>query len=260
MAPNANLAFGIIIPLISLHFLLVLPFLITLNRSSLFLISFTQAFILIAKINSALKYMAETKFINRQEWHTANGTKTPPEPIAIIGMAMRLPGGIHTASDLWKLLVEKRDTRCRVPADRYNIDAFYSKSGRVGTVKSQFGNFLAESDNLQYMDTSFFTMAQAEVEGLDPQQRMLLEVVYECLENGGQTSWRGANIGVYVGVWGGVWKSFRCRLTVSLTIIRIGSTCMQRTFKHPGGMISPGAMILPFPIVAATNLTSEALH
>src|SRR5271154_6968118 len=90
----------------------------------------------------------------------ANGSKMLSEPIAIIGMAMRLPGGIHTGTDLWQLLVEKRDTRCRVPADRYNIDAFYSKSGRVGTVKMQYGHFLAENDNLQHIDTSFFTMTQ----------------------------------------------------------------------------------------------------
>lgn len=152
--------------------------------------------------------MAEIDSINGQDVHAANGAKTPPEPIAIIGMAMRLPGGIHTASDLWKLLVEKRDTRCRIPADRYNIDAFYSKSGRAGTVNMQYGYFLAESDNLQHMDTSFFMMIQAEVEAMDPQQRMLLEVVYECLENGGQTSWQGTDIGMYVGVWGGVCKIY----------------------------------------------------
>jgi acyl transferase domain-containing protein len=144
----------------------------------------------------------------------ANGAKMSPEPIAIIGMAMRLPGGIHTAYSLWQLLVEKRDTRCRVPADRYNVDAFYSKSGRVGTVKMQYGNFLAESDSLEHMDTSFFTMIQAEVEQLDPQQRMLLEVVYECLENGGQTSWRGTDIGMYVGVWGEVNISPRSLLVI----------------------------------------------
>jgi acyl transferase domain-containing protein len=142
--------------------------------------------------------------LNGRDAWAVNGAQMPPEPIAIIGMAMRLPGGIHTASDLWRMLIEKRDTRCLVPADRYNIDAFYSKSGRMGTVKMQYGHFLAEGDNLANMDTSFFTMIQAEVEKLDPQQRMLLEVVYECLENGGQTSWRGSDIGMYVGVFGEV--------------------------------------------------------
>ena len=150
--------------------------------------------------------MADENVIHGQKAWAASGRMMPAEPIAIIGMAMRLPGGIHTGSELWRLLVEKRDTRCRVPADRYNVDAFYSKSGRVGTVQTQYGYFLAKSDNLQHMDTSFFTMIQAEVEALDPQQRMLLEVVYECFENGGQTSWRGSDIGMFVGVWGEVCK------------------------------------------------------
>jgi acyl transferase domain-containing protein len=158
--------------------------------------------------------MAGQNGIKDHDARLVNGDEMPPEPIAIIGMAMRLPGGIRTASDFWKMLVEKRDTRCRVPADRYNIEAFYSKSGRVGTVKMQYGHFLAEADNLANMDTSFFTMIQTEVENLDPQQRMLLEVVYECLENGGQTSWRGSDIGMYVGVWGEV-----CQPPSSLLII-----------------------------------------
>jgi len=148
--------------------------------------------------------MGDINGMNDHNARVVNGVEMLPEPIAIVGMAMRLPGGIHTADSLWQLLIEKRDTRSRVPADRYNIDAFYSESGRLGTVKMQYGHFLAESDNLQHMDTSFFTMIQAEVEQLDPQQRMLLEVVYECLENGGQTAWRGTDIGMYVGVWGEV--------------------------------------------------------
>jgi acyl transferase domain-containing protein len=126
------------------------------------------------------------------------------EPLAIVGMGMRLPGGIHTAEDLWSLLVEKRSTRCEVPSDRFNISAFYSPSGRVGSVKMQHGHFLGATDDLQHFDASFFSMSKKEVEILDPQQRMLLEVVYECMQNAGQPNWRGGNIGCYVGVWGEV--------------------------------------------------------
>jgi acyl transferase domain-containing protein len=124
--------------------------------------------------------------------------------LAIVGMGMRLPGGIHTAEELWSLLVEKRSTRSKVPHDRFNISAFYSKSGRPGTIKSEYGYFLSESDNLRHLDTHMFPMVKKEVDVLDPQAKMLLEVVYECMESAGQTKWRGENIGCFVGVFGEV--------------------------------------------------------
>jgi acyl transferase domain-containing protein len=124
--------------------------------------------------------------------------------LAIVGMGLRLPGDIHSAESLWELLMQKKDTRCTIPADRYNIDGFYSPSSKPGYVGVQHGHFLSGNDGLQYMDTSFFKMSKAEVENLDPQQRMLLEVVWECMESSGQVGWRGDNIGCFVGVWGGV--------------------------------------------------------
>lgn len=144
--------------------------------------------------------------------HIANGIHkeeisngfSAPEPIAVVGMGMRLPGGIHTAEEFWQLLVEKRSTRCRVPSDRFDIDAFHDPAGKAGSIAFEYGHFLAECDNLEYLDTSFFSMSRKEVHKLDPQQRMILEVVHECMENAGQTDWRGKDIGVYVGVWGEV--------------------------------------------------------
>src|SRR4051794_18027135 len=90
------------------------------------------------------------------------------EPIAIVGMAMRLPGGINNSQLFWDLLINKKDSRSRIPADRYNIDAFYSKTTKKGTVKSQYGYFI--ENDLQQLDTSFFSMNKTEVERLDPQQ------------------------------------------------------------------------------------------
>lgn len=133
----------------------------------------------------------------------SDGLSTP-EPIAVVGMGMRLPGGIHNAEDFWQLLVEKRSTRCRVPSDRFDIDAFHDPTGKAGSVAFEYGHFLAESDSLEHLDTSFFSMSWKEVQVLDPQQRMILEVVHECMENAGQANWRGKDIGVYVGVWGEV--------------------------------------------------------
>lgn len=125
------------------------------------------------------------------------------EPVAIVGMAMRLPGGVHDADGLWDLLVNKRDGQCRVPSDRYNIDAFYGP-GKPGHVGTQYGYFLEDLD-LSHIDASFWSMTKQEAELMDPQQRLLLEVVHECLENGGQKNWRGKNIGTYVGTFGEDW-------------------------------------------------------
>ena len=134
---------------------------------------------------------------------TNGETYRPVEPVAIVGMAMRLPGGIHNAEAFWDLLVNKMSGRCRVPSDRYNIDAWYGpgKSGHVGT---HYGYFLEDLD-LAHIDASFWSVTKQEAELMDPQQRLLLEVVYECLENAGVKKWRGENIGCYVGTFGEDW-------------------------------------------------------
>jgi acyl transferase domain-containing protein len=65
-------------------------------------------------------------------------TQKPYEPVAIIGCAMRLPGHINDSEALWDLLINKRDGRCRVPSDRYNVEAFYGP-GKPGYVISEYG-------------------------------------------------------------------------------------------------------------------------
>lgn len=64
------------------------------------------------------------------------------EPVAIIGCAMRLPGGVHSGEAFWDLLANKMDGRCRVPEDRYNIDAYY-RPGKAGSVASQYGSVMS---------------------------------------------------------------------------------------------------------------------
>lgn len=138
---------------------------------------------------------------------TTTAQKPPLPPIAIVGMGLRLPGGVHSASSLWDLLINKRHGRCLVPASRYNVDAFYKPSKTTGSVASRYGYFLTgkeEGDDIDKFDASLFSMSKAEVDRMDPQQRLLLEVVWECMESGGQRDWRGGNIGCYVGVFGDV--------------------------------------------------------
>ncbi|KAI1776601.1 fatty acid synthase S-acetyltransferase [Hypoxylon cercidicola] len=126
-------------------------------------------------------------------------------PIAICGMALRLPGGLTTPQEFWEFLLAKGDARCRVPKSRYNIEAYYSPTGKPGTVSTEYGCFLDESVDLGALDTSFFTMPRTEVERADPQQRLLLEVARECFEDAGVTNWKGKTIGCYVGNFGEDW-------------------------------------------------------
>ena len=61
------------------------------------------------------------------------------QPIAVVGVGMRLPGGVNSSDSFWNFLVDKEDARCRVPKDRYYADAFYSSEPKSCTVKSEYG-------------------------------------------------------------------------------------------------------------------------
>ncbi|KAI1826375.1 hypothetical protein F4861DRAFT_537222 [Xylaria intraflava] len=127
-----------------------------------------------------------------------NGTL---EPIAICGMACRLPGGVDSDSSFWKMLVEKRSGQTpRVPKTRFNIDAHYHEDlARPGSFNVAGGYFL--DGNPEDFDPTFFNMAPIEAKWLDPQQRRMLEVSYECLVSAGITleSIAGSNTAVFVG-------------------------------------------------------------
>ena len=135
----------------------------------------------------------------------ADSTNPSLIPIAICGMACRLPGGIDSPDALWDFLISKSDARTRVPETRYKISAYHSDKNKPGMTVSEYGYFLDPSVDLQALDTSFFSMAKSEVERLDPQQKLLLEVSREALDDAGEVKWRGQNIGVYVGSFGQDW-------------------------------------------------------
>lgn len=142
-----------------------------------------------------------------------------PPAIAIVGIGLKLPGGITSTDEYWDVLVNKKTTRGQVPESRYGAHAFESKLGTPGTLKSTFGHYLDR--DLEKWDASFFSMSKAEVEKLDPQHRMLLEVIWECMENGGQKNWRGRNMGCYVGVFGEDWLDLNAKDPQHLGMHRI---------------------------------------
>lgn len=125
-----------------------------------------------------------------------------PVPIAIVGMGMRLPGGVESAEGFWDMLINKKDGLCETPGTRYNVESFYSES-QPGSVKTRKGYYLPEY--LGKADTSFLSMPKSEASKVDPQQILLMEVIWDCMENAGQANWRGKNIGCYIGVFGGDW-------------------------------------------------------
>lgn len=142
-------------------------------------------------------------------------------PIAICGMACRLPGGLANPDELWDFLIAKKDGRCRVPESRYNIDTYFSDTKKPGTVSTQYGYFLDESVELGALDMSFFSMTRTEVERADPQQRLMLEVAQEAFEDAGVTDWRGKTIGTYIGNFGEDWLEMMGKETQPYGIHRI---------------------------------------
>lgn len=104
------------------------------------------------------------------------------EPIAIIGIGCRFPGAKDPES-FWQLLHEGVDAIAEVPKNRWDVDAYYdSQPGTPGKMSTRWGGFLEQVDQF---DPSFFGISPREVERMDPQQRLVLEVAWEALENAG---------------------------------------------------------------------------
>lgn len=122
------------------------------------------------------------------------------EPIAIVGMACRVPGGAEDADSFWNLLTEGKDVVGEVPADRWDVDAYYDADpSKLGKARTKAGGFL---DNIDLFEPSFFGMSPREAAGVDPQQRLLLEVAWEALENAAVPADQldGSRTGVFVGI------------------------------------------------------------
>ncbi|KAL8903527.1 MAG: hypothetical protein Q9207_003861 [Kuettlingeria erythrocarpa] len=123
-----------------------------------------------------------------------------PIPIAVVGLSCRLPGHISNPTALWDFLENGRCADTGVPASRFNLKGHYDGSHKSGTMKSPGGMFLEGVDPRDF-DAQFFGIPTTEAVAMDPQQRQLLEVVYEGLENAGITleSLRGQPFGCFVG-------------------------------------------------------------
>jgi phthiocerol/phenolphthiocerol synthesis type-I polyketide synthase B len=128
--------------------------------------------------------------------------KADTEPIAVVGIGCRLPGGVNDADEYWKLLQDGANGVIRVPADRWEADEYYSDDHTVpGTICNREGGFLTSWQPDEF-DAEFFSIAPREAAAMDPQQRLLLEVSWEALENAGinPRALRGTQTSVFVGM------------------------------------------------------------
>ncbi|KAF2993299.1 putative PKS-like protein biosynthetic cluster, partial [Neopestalotiopsis sp. 37M] len=128
-------------------------------------------------------------------------TQVQQEPVAIVGFACRLPGGNHTPQKLWDFLEEGRVAPNTVPESRFNIRGHYDGSLKPGTMRPKGGMFLSDEIDLAKFDAEFFGFSGADAVATDPNQRQMLEIVYEGLENAGITleDVDGRPVACYVG-------------------------------------------------------------
>lgn len=122
------------------------------------------------------------------------------EPLAVIGMACRFPGGCNSPSDYWQLLSEGKHGVREVPAERWSVNDYFDPSPDApGKMSTRFAGFIGE---VRDFDADFFGVAPREAESLDPQHRLALEVAWEALEDAGQAGPRlyGSRTGVYLGI------------------------------------------------------------
>ncbi len=123
------------------------------------------------------------------------------EPIAIVGIGCRFPGGVDSPNTFWQLLVNEVDAITEMPLNRADVTPFYSSiSASPGKIATREGGFL---ENVDMFDASFFGISPREANYIDPQQRLLLEVAWEALEDAGQTldNLKNSQTGVFIGMW-----------------------------------------------------------
>ena len=131
----------------------------------------------------------------------AQAEQAAHEPIAIVGIGCRFPGGSSTPERYWEMLRDGREAVREVPPDRWNVDEYYDANPDIpGKMYARTGGFLDGS--LKDFDARFFGISPREAESLDPQQRLLLETSWEALEHAGiaPSSLSGSDAGVFVGI------------------------------------------------------------
>ncbi|HXL36644.1 MAG TPA: type I polyketide synthase, partial [Ktedonobacteraceae bacterium] len=149
-------------------------------------------------IESLSKYLVAGQGVSKLQDYAQPEVTT--EPIAIIGMSCRFPGGANTPEAFWQLLRSGRDAISEIPSERWDIDAYYDpEPDTPGKMYTRYGGFLQD---ISKFDAQFFGISPREAVRMDPQQRLLVEVAWEAFEHAGQALERlaGSSTGVFIGM------------------------------------------------------------
>jgi acyl transferase domain-containing protein len=176
------------------------------------------------------------------------------EPIAVIGIGCRFPGGVVDADSYWRVLSTGTDAVSPIPPDRWDVEEFYdSHPQRPGRTTARAGGFL---DHIDRFDHEFFGISRDEALAMDPQQRLALEVVWEALEHAGHapTALAGSRTGVFAAVCTNDFAVTRFRQPLDITPYTSAGTAHSAV----PGRISY-ALDLRGPSVAVDTACSSAL-
>ncbi|KAI1471785.1 ketoacyl-synt-domain-containing protein [Daldinia caldariorum] len=127
--------------------------------------------------------------------------KPVTEPIAVVGVSCRFAGGATSPAKLWDVLCDAPDLSREVPPERFSAEAFYHPDGEYHGTTNSIKAYWLDQDH-RVFDANMFNITPKEAEAIDPQQRLILEVVYEALESAGYSlnTYSGKNVAVFSGV------------------------------------------------------------
>ena len=134
------------------------------------------------------------------EGNSLNFQSSPHEPVALVGIGCRFPGGVRDAESFWTLMTSRKSGITEVPPDRWNAERFYHPDPlSTERMVTKWGGFV---DQIKNFDAAFWGISPREAMRMDPQQRWLLETAWEALEDAGipPSSLRGSSTGVFVGI------------------------------------------------------------